>query len=338
MSKRTWWALLFVGILAFLYRVRTVLTPFLFAILFAYVLYPLIAAVEKRGASRVAAILLVYVLFGVVLGVVGWATLPSLLKELEEIARRIPRQAVQLEELGQDAVGFFRHLELPGTLRDAVDTLMERVQLALEGLASKLMQVLMDVFTNMVSLIISPILAFYLLRDHQAMRERALRYVPAQYRGDAQYILREINTALNGFFRGQLWICLFVGLFIYVGLVLLKIPYALFIGLLAGLFDIIPYFGPVLGFLPAAALAVARSPLTVLWVLLLFTAANQIENGLISPWLIGDRVGLHPLAVVFAVLVGGHLMGLIGMLMAIPAAAILRVFLDYFLLRRRQPE
>ena len=78
-----------------------------------------------------------------------------------------------------------------------------------------------------------------------------------------------------------------------------------FIGFVAGLFDIIPYFGPVLGFLPAAALALSKSPLTVLWVLLLFVAANQIENSLISPWLIGDRVGLHPLAVIFAVLVGG---------------------------------
>ena len=284
-----------------------------------------------------AAILLVYVLFGVVLGVVGWATLPSLLKELEEIARRIPRQAVQLEELGQDAVGFFRHLELPGTLRDAVDTLMERVQLALEGLASKLMQVLMDVFTNMVSLIISPILAFYLLRDHQAMRERALRYVPAQYRGDAQYILREINTALNGFFRGQLWICLFVGLFIYVALCCSRylMPCLSDSG---RPFDIIPYFGPVLGFLPAAALAVARSPSQCSGCCCSLLPPTRLKKRPDLALAHGDRVGLHPLAVVFAVLVGGHLMGLIGMLMAIPAAAILRVFLDYFLLRRRQPE
>ena len=160
--------------------------------------------------------------------------------------------------------------------------------------------------------------------------------MPARYRGDAQYVLREVNVALNGFFRGQLWICLFVGLFIYGGLALLKIPYALFIGLLAGLFDIIPYFGPVLGFLPAAALALSQSPLTVLWVLLLFIAANQIENSLISPWLIGDRVGLHPLVVIFAVLVGGYLMGILGLLIAVPVAAIGRVLLDFFLLRRPQ--
>lgn len=335
-SRGIWWALIFAGILFFLYRVRTVLTPFLFAILLAYILYPLVVAVESRGASRVAAIFLVYAFCGVALGIVFYLTLPNLLRELEEMARKLPHQAVQLEELGQDAVGIFRRVELPTTIQEAVDNLLARVQQALERLAGRVMQILLDLFANIVSLLISPVLAFYLLRDHQAMRERALRYVPARYRGDAQYVLREVNVALNGFFRGQLWICLFVGLFIYGGLALLKIPYALFIGLLAGLFDIIPYFGPVLGFLPAAALALSQSPLTVLWVLLLFIAANQIENSLISPWLIGDRVGLHPLVVIFAVLVGGYLMGILGLLIAVPVAAIGRVLLDFFLLRRPQ--
>ncbi|NMB00179.1 MAG: AI-2E family transporter [Firmicutes bacterium] len=338
MSKRTWSVVAVVGILIFLYRVRTVLTPFLFAILIAYTLYPLIVAVEKRGASRIVAILIVYAVFGVFMGVVSWSALPKLLKELEQIARRIPDQAMQLEELGHDAVGFFRRVQLPATIRDAVGIVMERIQLAMEGLATRVMQFLMGAFANMISLIISPILAFYFLRDHQAMRERTLRYVPAKYRGDAQNILREINSALNGFFRGQLLVCLFVGLFTYAGLLLLDIPYALFIGLVAGLFDIIPYFGPVLGFLPAAALALSKSPLTVLWVLLLFVGANQIENGIISPKIIGDRVGLHPLVVIFAVLVGGNLLGILGMLLAIPIAAIIRVILEYFLLRRPQPQ
>jgi len=337
-SRRAWWALVCLGLLLFLYRVRTVLTPFLFAVLIAYILYPLVVAVENRGASRVVAIFVVYALFGVGLGVVFWLTLPNLLGELEDMARKLPRQAVHLEELGHDAVGLFRRIELPDTFQEAVDGLLAKAQEALERLAGKLMQALMDLFTNIIALLIAPILAFYFLRDHQAMRERALRYVPARYRGDAQYILREVNTALNGFFRGQLWICLFVGLFIYGGLFLLKIPYALFIALLAGLFDIIPYFGPVLGFLPAAALALSKSPMTVLWVLLLFAAANQIENSLISPWLIGERVGLHPLAVIFAVLVGGYLLGILGLLVAVPAAAIVRVLLDFFLLRRSQPE
>jgi predicted PurR-regulated permease PerM len=333
-AKRIWWGFVLLGILAFLYRVRTVLTPFLFAILIAYILYPVVVAVEKRGASRIGSILLVYAIFGAAVGVAFWIALPSLLGDLEEIGRKLPEQAARLQDFGEDVVGFFRRVQLPATIRDALSIVLERVQTATESLAGRLMQMLMAASTHMISLMISPVLAFYLLRDHRAMRNGALNYLPAHLRGDALYILQEINLALHGFFRGQIIVCLFVGLFVYGGLYLLGIPYALFIGFLAGLFDIIPYFGPVLGFLPAAALALAKSPLTVLWVLLVFVTANQLENAVISPKLIGDRVGLHPLVVIFAVFAGGDLMGIFGMLLAIPVAAIIRVILAFFFLRR----
>lgn len=334
MSKRIWWTLVLVGLIAFLYRVRTILTPFLFAIIIAYILYPLILMVERRGTSRAVAILVVYLFFSAFTGVILWTVLPRLVTELETIVRKLPDQARHLEEMGQGTIDSLNRIDLPTTIRDGLNILMERIEIALENLAGKFTVVLMGAFANIVSLIISPILAFYFLRDHKSMRERTLQYVPAKYRGDVQNIMREINIALNGFFRGQLLVCLFVGIFIYAGLFFLKIPYALFIGLVAGLFDIIPYFGPVLGFLPAAAFALMKSPLTVLWVFLIFVAANQIENGIISPKIIGDRVGLHPLIVIFAVFVGGDLMGIVGMLLAIPVAATIRVILEYFLLRK----
>lgn len=280
------------------------------------------------------AILVVYLFFSAFTGVILWTVLPRLVTELETIVRKLPDQARHLEEMGQGTIDSLNRIDLPTTIRDGLNILMERIEIALENLAGKFTVVLMGAFANIVSLIISPILAFYFLRDHKSMRERTLQYVPAKYRGDVQNIMREINIALNGFFRGQLLVCLFVGIFIYAGLFFLKIPYALFIGLLAGLFDIIPYFGPVLGFLPAAAFALMKSPLTVLWVFLIFVAANQIENGIISPKIIGDRVGLHPLIVIFAVFVGGDLMGIVGMLLAIPVAATIRVILEYFLLRK----
>lgn len=334
LAKQFWWVLVTVGLLTFLYRVRIILTPFLFAVLIAYILYPLVVAVERRGAGRSAAILLVYIFLGAVLGVLLWLVLPRFVDEIEELLVQLPERAVVWEQLGSEVVNFFKRIRLPGVLRDAVGIIVERMEVAIENLAGRFMSMVMGVFTNMISLIISPILAFYLLRDHQAMRERSLQYVPAQYRGDVQNMARSINKALGGFFRGQILISIFVGLFVYVGLHLLGIPYALFIGLTAGIFDIIPYLGPILGFLPAAAFALLKSPLTVLWVLLIFAAANQIENGIISPKIIGDRVGLHPLLVIFAVFVGGDLLGIVGMLVAVPVAAAMRVVLDYFLLRR----
>lgn len=334
-AGRIWWGLVVLGFIAFLFRVRSILTPFLFALLIAYILYPLVLMVERRGASRSMSIFVVYLFLASVLGVIFWLVVPRLLAELDDLLQLLPAKIKAWEELGQKTRGLFRKIELSGVLRDAAAIILERLETGAEAWANRLLKAAVSLFANVGSLVISPVLAFYLLRDHGAMRERSLQYIPALYRGHVRNIFREINTALDGFFRGQILVSLFVGLFIYLGLYLLKIPYALFIGLTAGLFDIIPYFGPVIGFLPAAAFALLKSPAAVLWVLLIFIAANQIENGLISPKIIGDRVGLHPLAVIFSVLVGGTLLGLTGMLLAVPAAAVIRVLLEYFFLRRK---
>ncbi|NMA60297.1 MAG: AI-2E family transporter [Firmicutes bacterium] len=334
MAKQLWWGLVVLALLAFFYRVRTILTPFLFAVVIAYIFYPLVVLFETRGMSRVRAILLVYTALGTLLGLTLWTVLPKLTSELDDVLRQLPGHFKHWEKVGKDTLSIFRKIKLPDMVQDGLNVIMERLELAIEGLASKITELVMGAFTNLVSLLISPVLAFYLLRDHQAMRARSLQYVPAHYRGEVQEIMGEVNQALNGFFRGQLLVSVFVGVFIYLGLLLLRIPNALFIGFIAGLFDIIPYFGPVLGFIPAATFALLKSPLTVVWVFILFVAANQIENGIISPKIIGERVGLHPLVVIFALFVGGDLMGLVGMLLAVPVAATLRVILDHFLLRR----
>lgn len=319
------------GLLLFLYRVRLILAPFFIAVVIAYLLYPAITAFEQKGVPRVTAILLVYILLGVIFSLFFYSFLPKLGAELEDILENLPSQAKQWEALGADSFRYLRQIELPGVVQDGVNIVLKRLEVALEGLANKAAQGLMGILAGFIALLISPILAFYFLRDHQAMRERTLQYVPAPYRGEVQNIAKEVSGALNSFFRGQILISLLVGLLIYGGLAFLKVPYAVFIGLLAGLFDIIPYFGPILGFIPAALFSLLKSPVTVLWVALLFVGVNQLESCIIAPKIIGDRVGLHPLLVIFAILVGGDLLGILGMLVAIPITAILRVLLNYFL-------
>ncbi|NLJ80200.1 MAG: AI-2E family transporter [Firmicutes bacterium] len=334
MPKKILWGLVIIGLSLFLYRVRSILTPFLFAIVIAYLLYPLIISFENRGVPKTAAIILVYTLFGVFLGVILWLFIPRLARELDELLKKLPAQTEQWEGFGQNTVSYLRQIKLPGTIEDALKIIMERMELALENLAGGAAQTLLDGLAHLVFLLLSPILAFYFLRDHQRLRERSLQYIPASSRGEVLIILRDINQALHGFFRGQILVSFSVGLLIYGGLAVLGLRYALFIGFIAGLFDLIPYLGPILGFIPAAVLAFLKSPLTVLWVLLLFLAANQLESNIIAPKIIGDRVGLHPLVIIFAVLVGGHVMGIAGMLLAVPLAAVLRVLLQYFFKRK----
>ncbi|MDI9420532.1 MAG: AI-2E family transporter [Firmicutes bacterium] len=333
MDTRKWLlTILLFLMLLFLYRVRVILSPFLFAALIAYMAYPLVQAFERRQVPRPIAIILVYLLFGVIVGAAVSFLIPQLAKEVDELLKTIPGQTEKLT----DGFNLWRSLDrvsVPEVFQAGVDHLVNRIKQLLEGMAQRIAGILMAMVSQIVSLLIAPFLAFYLLRDLEPIKRRSVMLIPKQYRLSVYKLGKEVNQVLNGFIHGQLVNALLVGSLITVGLALLGVKYSVFIGILAGVFNIIPYFGPIIGFVPASLFARAKSPLSVLWVLALFIVVNQLEANVISPKIIGERVGLHPLAVIFAIFAGGELMGLTGMLIAVPAAAIFRIVVEHLLKR-----
>jgi len=331
MDNRKWILfILIVLIILFLYRVRAILSPFIFAALIAYIAFPLVKIFEKRQVPRTMAILLVYLIFGTVIGLIFSFLIPQLAKELDDILKTLPEQTEMLED-GLDLFKSLQHMTVPKIIKDGFELLVNRIQILLEGLAGRLASFLVAMVSQIISLAVAPFLAFYLLRDMEKIKRRTFLSIPRAYRLTVYSLAKEMNDVLNGFIRGQLVNSTLVGLLIAAGLAIIGIKYALFIGILAGLFNIIPYFGPVIGFIPAFVLALAKSPMSVFWVLVTFVVANQIEANIIAPKFVGERVGLHPLAVIFAILAGGELMGISGMLVAVPVAGIVRILLNYVL-------
>ncbi|HOB08700.1 MAG: AI-2E family transporter [Limnochordia bacterium] len=333
MDTRKWVLIVLLSLIVlFLYRVRMVLSPFLFAAVIAYTAYPLVQIFERRQVPRPIAIILVYLLFAVIIGLSVSFLIPQLAEEVDELIKTIPDQT----EMLADGLGIWRSLDkisVPEVLQASFDLIVGRIQQLVEGVAQRIAGILVGIVSQIISLLIAPILAFYLLRDLEAIKRRSFMLIPKRYRLTVFKFCKEINRVVDGFIRGQLVNALLVGSLIAAGLALLGIKYAVFIGLLAGVFNIIPYFGPVIGFVPASLFALAKSPLSVLWVLILFVVVNQLEANVISPKIIGERVGLHPLAVIFAIFAGGELMGIIGMLVAVPAAAVVRIAFLYVLKR-----
>lgn len=330
MDKQKWiYFILLLVAVVFIYRVRAILPPFLFAAIIAYAAYPLVTLFEKRQMPRYMAIVLVYLIFGVI-ACVGIAFLvPQLAQELDELLLVLPERTDRLENLGSDVLRSWQRINIPTIIQQGLDTILNKVQQLLENLASRVADLLVGLVSQVASLVIAPFLAFYILRDHKALKRRFFVQIPRRYRRTVYTLAQEFNNVFNGFIRGQLLNSLFVGILIALGLWIIGLKYALFIGIIAGLFNIIPYFGPVIGVFPAIALALAKSPMTVVWVIVIFIVVNQIEASIISPKIVGERVGLHPLAIIFAVLAGGEVMGLMGMLLAVPVAAIIRVIIGY---------
>lgn len=322
---------LIVGVvLLFLYRVRGAFTPFIFALLVVYLAHPLVTTLEKKDIPRSVAILLVYLLFATLIGMVIAWLLPAVRDEIEQILVILPQQALRWERLAQGMLRRMRRVEVPLTVKDAISNLFTRLQQGLEFFAERVVEITVALLSRVMSLIVAPIIAYYILRDRSLLKDQVLNLVPVHSRSDVLRLLSEINQVLNGFIRGQLIVSCAMAVMLTLGLSLIGVRYALLIGLIAGLFDLIPYFGPIIGAVPALLLASVQSFWKVVWVLVLFTAANQFEASVLVPKITGDRVGLHPLVVIFALLAGGELFGILGLLIAVPATAVGRVLLSFW--------
>jgi predicted PurR-regulated permease PerM len=180
---------------------------------------------------------------------------------------------------------------------------------------------------------LAPILAFYMLRDIDHVKERFVRSLPARYRQDILALLRALDRVLAGFVRGQMLLALLVGSLAATATALLGFRYPILLGIWAGLTEFIPYVGPVLGAIPAVLAGLSVSPLLALETVLAFAIIQQLENAVLSPRIMGHSVGLHPLVVLFAVLASGYLVGGWGLILALPVTGLLRVLWCFFVAR-----
>lgn len=313
----------------FIWIVRSGLYPFIIALFLAYLLNPAVAYVEQKGFSRSWSIIIVYsVLFGTLI-IAGIKLVPILIKELESFAREIPSMAITGQQFLEQFQVQYKNSSLPFSLRIAFDKALLSLESELQVFTAAIVEGIINSVSYFIGIIISPILAFYLLHDWNEFCNKLLLFVPGKWRYEIIMVGRDINKVLNGLIRGQLLVAMLVGILVSIGLYLLGVRFAILIGILAGLLDVIPYFGAIIGATPAVTMALLHSPLLALKVGGLFLLIHQLEGTVIGPKILGESVGLHPLSVIFFVFVGGELGGLAGMLLGVPLAAITKVVLKH---------
>jgi predicted PurR-regulated permease PerM len=320
---------LVLGSVLALYRIRGVLTPFLIGVVIAYILNPLVDSLERRGAPRVAGIAIVYLLVLALLVLVSVYLFPMGIRQLENMTADLPGQIRRVESLVTDVYSRYHRVPLPNQVRDALDSAVERWEGMLASAASGIIGGLVSMLYQLPNLILGPILAFYFARDKDQIRRKVMSWIPARSREEVSNLIGEIDAVVGGFVRGQLLVAMIMAVMISVGLWLAGIDSPFLIGTAAGILDLIPYFGPLLGAIPALMIGVLKSPLHILYVAAVFAAANQIETAVLSPRIVSGYVGLHPLVVIFSLLAGAYIWGLLGMIVAVPMAGILRVLLRY---------
>ena len=320
---------LFISLILFLYIVRNGLYPFVIAFFMAYILNPAVCCLERRGLKRGAAILAVYAVVFSLMLYSGSRLYPVLIRELENFGKDLPALIGIVENHIQGFQTQYQNSALPYSLRVALDERLMFLQQEGQHFITSLVDMLAGLMTHAMGLAITPVLAFYLLCDWHQWREGIFRIFPGRWRQDAGLVWQELDRVLSGVIRGQVTVALIVGILVTTGLYLLDVKYALLIGILAGLLDLIPYFGAIIGATPAVTLALLESPYLAIQVVFLFFVIHQLEGMIIGPKILGENVGLHPLTVIFFVFVGSELGGLAGMLLGVPFAAVGKVLFQH---------
>jgi predicted PurR-regulated permease PerM len=345
-------AFLLLGLLLWLFS--DVLLPFAAAVVLGYLLDPVVDRLERLGMNRLGATLFIIACFAFVLILISILIVPVLWRQLESFIEALPAYAVKLQELISGEIGRLSReyggglIDKLGLGKDAGAELAtatnDLVAQAAKWAASFLNSLLTRgaALINLISLlVVTPVVTFYMLLDWDRMVATIDGLIPPRHRETVRELALQINTAMAGFLRGQSLVCLFLGAWYGIGLSLIGLNFGLLIGIMAGVLSFIPYVGSLTALILASTVAIVQD--WPQWNLLAFSlavvlAGQFLEGNILSPMLVGESVGLHPVWLIFALLAFASLFGFTGLIAAVPVAAAAGVILRFAVARYRDSE
>lgn len=337
-------------------------------IIFAYVIDPIVNFLERKGIKRPFGVIIVYITTLIVFAILLVTVIP---KTITEITNLLASLQPMIDSMSRGLTKFFYKLAedyninlppsflnmLSGTtdgvsksaklvtnsqdpltnmfnsFSNAITNILGNVQKsALDSLRSVVVK-LYGLVTSTLKIVLVLIFSFYFSIGKEKYLKSFKKSIPNKYRDDVNYLAVRINTSLQQFIRGRLLLALFVGFLTMIYLLILRVDFAIVIGMITCIADIIPYIGPFLGFVPAVLFAFMDAPLKALWVSILFIIIQWAENNILAPKLIGDSTGLNPLAVLISIIIGGGIFGIWGMVVSVPLVSIILILLDFFKLK-----
>lgn len=328
-------SLLVILIALFIYNYRKkvgrVISPLFIAIIISYLVHPLVLKLEEKKIPRTTGIILIYSGIILIATAIVIFIIPELINNTKELTNTIPNMISEYQKKFNDIISAVRSSRWSEDIKEVmfkeINTGIQIAQNYIVESLKKSLSSMINSLTLIFDLLLAMVIAYYFIKDSSSFKSLVLSFIPKKWRRNIVLTGREINLVLSNFIQGQLLVALIIGSMETIGLILVKVKYPLVLGLLGGIANIIPYFGPVIGAIPAVAVALIESPVKALWTIAVFVIVQQIDNTFVSPKIIEGKVGLHPVATILAVLIGGEFFGITGMLIAVPVTAILRIVL-----------
>lgn len=336
MNSKTWFWLVVLTIAAVLfYLLSPMLAPFFVAGLLAYLGDPLVDRLEKMKLSRTLSVTIVFVVISLIIIVFFLFLVPMLEMQIKRLGEKLPGYLDwSFGTIGtylQNNVGIDPSVLEGEKLKSIISSNWQQTG----GLIKNVIQTISKSGFMIVgwigTLALIPVLLFYLLRDWDNLVAYLHDLLPRSVEPTVTQLAQESDEVLGAFLRGQFMVMIALSILYWLGLSLIGLDFALLIGFIAGLVSFVPYLGLIVGITIAgiAVLFQTQDPINLFWVLAVFIVVQVVESSFLTPWLVGERIGLHPVAVIFAVLAGGQLFGFVGVLLALPIAAVLAVIMRH---------
>lgn len=329
------WGAFILALIAFIWLFNPILSPFVVGFVVAYLLNPIVQKLARRGIPRWLSAFVILAIFFITMIVGLMLAVPVLIREMIEFIKLLP---VAFDNGRIWISQQFPMIDIPQSLEDIKNIDSAAVSEKMGSVLQFGGNIMENIFKSGVAVLgvisflaLMPIIAFYLLIDWARVTDKIKSFLPRKNSKRIESMLTDIDLALAGFIRGQLTVCFLLGAFYAIALSILGLEYGFFVGVASGILSIIPYVGSIFGLGASVGLAFYQFggweyPLAAF---IIFIVGQLVEGNYLTPKLVGDSVGLHPLWVIFALMAGGTLLGLLGMIIAVPVAAIITVIIKY---------
>ncbi|PAK50757.1 AI-2E family transporter [Paenibacillus sp. 7541] len=308
--------------------ISVIIVPLMLSGFFYYLLRPLVALMERKKMNRTLAILLLYVVFGGIL--VGFliGVWPSLKAQIIALVDNAPAifAALNKKMLELEQSGFLEGVFPEGF--NPLTTLTEYLNRGFTFLTEYVVNLVGIISEFAIIMFIFPILLYYMLKEGGKFGELIVRFLPNRFKEVGASVLGEIDSALKGFIVGRVIVNFALGVLMYVGFLIIGLPYALLLTVVAVIANFIPFIGAIVSSIPIIIIGLIQSPSTAIWSLVIILVAQQIQDNLIGPYIFGKQLDIHPITIIVLVLVGQDLAGIIGVLLVVPVYMILKILIS----------
>jgi len=307
---------------------------FSIALMLAYFFDPLYRYLIHKKIPKVLAIIIVFGIIITLLILTIFFLIPSVINQLNILYKEIPNFIENYQNLILSIKPQLSKFINPADVEILLKENLSELQKSVLGFSQSIIIYLSNIVSSITfGIVIVPLILFYLMRDMFIFKENLYIYVSRENKKEFKEVLEEIDHIVSGFIRGRIIVCFIVGTLIGIGLYFLNLEFALIIGIVSGVFNFIPYLGPIVGVVLALIFALGNPWWSLLLIVVLFVLVNQLEAVYLNPNILGKGLGLHPLTVILSMLICGQLLGILGVLVAVPLAAILKVLFFRYLVQ-----